>query len=306
MYLQHTKSQKGILFHALWVLYALSAVIIIIDILYFSIGAVSKTPMFFQFSLVLSCTEFEHQNSAWPFNYPRYGMFLLRFHRSIYPSTYSLVMSIIYLIHLILQKIYRCWIVWGYNIRVVILPSVLAFAFLGPSIYLHSLSGFNDGWFLVIWIAACAAPLLVVQDKMFIPAWNNNLVMTGLTLSMTVNALVTGLIVFRIFRVFCQVKTGTADDQILGVTGGSTLRYIIFILIESGMALFSIQLVRLVVSIVTTDSAYNAYNLILGIHEMLNVIIRSVIVAVLLLKRIRLGFYTYNDPGAGINGIVFP
>ena len=77
---------------------------------------------------------------------------------------------------------------------------------------------------------------------------------------------------------FRQVKTGTADDQILGVTGGSTLRPIMFILIESGMALFSIQLVRLVVSIVATGPAYNAESLMIPIHEMLNVIIRSVIV----------------------------
>ena len=101
--------------------------------------------------------------------------------------------------------------------------------------------------------------------------------MAGLTLSMTVNALVTGLIVFRIFKVFREVKTGTPDDQILGATGGSTLRCVIFILIESGMALFSIQLARLVVTIMTTNAANDAYYLIAGIHEMLNVIIISVI-----------------------------
>ena|SRR5271156_392567 len=92
---------------------------------------------------------------------------------------------------------------------------------------------------------------------------------------MTVNAVVTGLIVFRIFKVFREVKLGTADDQILGVTGGSKLRRVIFILIESGMALFSIQLARLVVTIVPTEAAYAAYGLIGSIHEMLNVIIRS-------------------------------
>ena len=80
----------------------------------------------------------------------------------------------------------------------------------------------------------------------------------GLALSMTVNALVTGLIAFRIFKVFREVKTATANDQILGVTGGSTLRRVVFILIESGMALFSIQLARLVVTIVKTDAAQDA------------------------------------------------
>ena len=50
------------------------------------------------------------------------------------------------------------------------------------------------------------------------------------------------------------------------------------------MALFSIQLTRLVVTIVfsitmtTDEAAYDAYYLIGGIHEMLNVIIGSLIV----------------------------
>ena len=35
------------------------------------------------------------------------------------------------------SKIYRCWIVWGKNIRVVIIPSFLAITLLGQSIYLH-------------------------------------------------------------------------------------------------------------------------------------------------------------------------
>ena len=38
------------------------------------------------------------------------------------------------------SKIYRCWIVWGQNIRVVIIPSFLAVAYLGRSIYLHLIS----------------------------------------------------------------------------------------------------------------------------------------------------------------------
>ena len=41
------------------------------------------------------------------------------------------------------SKIYRCWIVWGQNIRVVIVPSFLAVAYLGRSIYLHLISRFQ-------------------------------------------------------------------------------------------------------------------------------------------------------------------
>ena len=43
------------------------------------------------------------------------------------------------------SKIYRCWIVWGQNIRVVIIPSFLAITYLGQSIsgYLHLISRFQ-------------------------------------------------------------------------------------------------------------------------------------------------------------------
>ena len=112
----------------------------------------------------------------------------------------------------------------------------------------------------------------VVQGQHHLAEWSNTLTIAGLALSMTVNTLVTGLIVFRIFKVFQEVKTSTADVQMLGVTCGSTLQRVIFIMIESGMALFSIQLARLVVTIVTTDAAKDAYFLVSGIHEMLNVI----------------------------------
>ena len=138
--------------------------------------------------------------------------------------------------------------------------------------HLHSLTDFTNLWILAIWIAAGAPPLSIVQGQDYSPLWSVNLTIAGLTLSMTVNALVTGLITFKIFKVFQEVKTATADDQILGVTGGSTLHRVIFIIIESGMALFSIQLTRLVAAIVTTDAADDVYYLISGIHEMFNVI----------------------------------
>ena len=114
--------------------------------------------------------------------------------------------------------------------------------------------------------------MFIVRGQIYSPDWSSFLTVAGIALSMIVNALVTGLIVFRIFRVFQEVKTGTADDQMLGVTGRSTLQRVIFIIIESGMALFSIQLARLVVTIVDNDAAYDANFLINGIHIMLNVI----------------------------------
>ena len=73
---------------------------------------------------------------------------------------------------------------------------------------------------------------------------------------------------------FSQVKT-TVDDRILGMTGGSTLQRILFILIESGMLLFFIQIAQLVLVVVATDAADDAYALIPPLNqiEMLNVII---------------------------------
>ena len=73
---------------------------------------------------------------------------------------------------------------------------------------------------------------------------------------------------------FQEVKTSTVDDQILGVTGGSTLRRVIFIIIESGMVLFSIQMIRFVLTIVPTEPSYLL--LFIGMQQMLNVIIRFV------------------------------
>jgi hypothetical protein len=94
-------------------------------------------------------------------------------------------------------------------------------------------------------------------------------------MSMTVNALVMCLIVFRIFKVFQEIKvTTTSDERSLGVIGGTKLWSIMFVIIESGMALFSIQLARVVVSTsLGTTSDFDAFSLIVGIHEMLNVII---------------------------------
>ena len=41
------------------------------------------------------------------------------------------------------SKIYRCWIVWGQNIYIVIIPSFLAITLLGQSIYPHLMSRFQ-------------------------------------------------------------------------------------------------------------------------------------------------------------------
>ena len=104
---------------------------------------------------------------------------------------------------------------------------------------------------------------------------------------MAVNALVTGMIVFKIRKVFLEVKA-TSVEQTLGSlssTRDTKLQHIIFIIIESGMVLFAIQLVRTVFTSLAalpdpdaemSTSVNIALNIVIGVHEMLNVIIRSV------------------------------
>jgi hypothetical protein len=155
---------------------------------------------------------------------------------------------------------------------VIIIPVILTFAYLGLSILPDALAAL-DLLLLVVWIASSASQF-VGPGGIDEAQWGLTLELTGLTASMSVNALVTGLIVFRIFKVFRGVKSvSTSDETSFGITGGKKLQSIIFIIIESGMALFAIQLARLVPSLLalSTTAEIDTYQLIISIHEMLNV-----------------------------------
>jgi hypothetical protein len=172
--------------------------------------------------------------------------------------------------------------VWGRNIRVVIIPSILAFAYFGPSICFNLLADF-DLLPSVMWITSIGAEY-IEKGTVDITYWGDILVLTGLTASMVVNALMTGLIVFRIFKVFHEVRSHgvtTLDEK---SSGGRNLGSIIFIIIESGMALFAIQLARLVLVTLnfSTTAEIDTYQFIIGIHEMLNVSISLIIVTLYL------------------------
>ena len=136
---------------------------------------------------------------------------------------------------------------------------------------------------------------------------------TGLAVSMAVNTLATGLIVFKILKVFLEVKATSVErisSSLNSTAGGSKLRHIIFILIESGMALFAIQLLRLVLQslpdTVQTSSTYIAVKIVVGVHEMVNVIIRSVHLYIFcfLITFTWLGYRTNNNFGASLSEIV--
>jgi hypothetical protein len=123
-------------------------------------------------------------------------------------------------------------------------------------------------------------PEFNVEGRFVVSGESNTLAITSLAMSMTVNALVMCLIVFRIFKVLQEVKfTTTSDEKSLDINGGIKLWSIMFVIIESGMALFSIQLARVVVSSsLGTTAAFDAFGIIVGVHELLNVIITSVFV----------------------------
>ena len=125
--------------------------------------------------------------------------------------------------------------------------------------------------------------------------------MIGLGISLTVNAAVTGSIVFRILKVYKEVKT-TFGHRTLGngEPAGAKLRSIMLIIIESGMAMFTIQLIRVVLTILQN----NAFYISVGINQTLNVIIESLVICTFILLRLFLGNYTHHNPLASVNGII--
>jgi hypothetical protein len=119
-----------------------------------------------------------------------------------------------------------------------------------------------------------------VQFPVWLSFLFNIMVVISLTASLTVNGLVTGLIVFKIFKVFREdVATLLDGKPLTGIASGRKLQSIIFIIIESGMPLFVIQLARLVMTSTKMETAaeIDVFAFIIVIHQMLNVIISSVI-----------------------------
>ena len=127
---------------------------------------------------------------------------------------------------------------------------------------------------------------------------------------MVVNGLVTGLIVFKILTVFLEIKAAsTSVERKLGSTGDTKFQHIIFVIIESGMTLFVIQLVNMVlwvVAPVTPGPVNIALNYVGVINQVFNVIIRSVHFYFFCFTEIFtwLGNHTNNNFGTGLNEIV--
>jgi hypothetical protein len=76
---------------------------------------------------------------------------------------------------------------------------------------------------------------------------------------------------------FLEVEAAitTSVKQTLGSTGGTKLWHIRFVIIESGMALFAIQLVRVVLALLPLEeetASAIALDFVIGIHEVFNVV----------------------------------
>ena len=75
---------------------------------------------------------------------------------------------------------------------------------------------------------------------------------------------------------FLEVKAGsTSVERSLGSTGGTKFRHIIFVIIESGMTLFVIQLVATVLyaSMKPPGPIFLAFEYLVPMNEMFNMII---------------------------------
>ena len=117
------------------------------------------------------------------------------------------------------------------------------------------------------------AIVTAVDNPLHITKWGETLTLTSLAISLTVNTVVTGLIVLRIVKVYLGARSTSKDGDLSAGGGNGKLRSIIFIIIESGMAMSTIQLIRFVLNILNPDAQY----FVIGISQMFNVIVRSVI-----------------------------
>ena len=136
------------------------------------------------------------------------------------------------------------------------------------------------------------------------------LFITGIAASMAVNTLMTGMIAFRILKGMGVISRPTSVERTLGSTGGNKYRHIMFIIIASAMALFAIQLVRIVLEFTPVSGLLfdEVYDIVIFINQMLNVIIiiRSIHFSFFFFLIIFtwLGNRTHNNIGAGSNEVV--
>ncbi|KAF8811928.1 hypothetical protein BYT27DRAFT_7240149 [Phlegmacium glaucopus] len=241
LYIQHQTSKEGIdktrniLLYPLCILYILSTATLVLDII-ITMALTSSVPTSLRLGLYIS-----------------------------WIST-----TIVGLCDFISQAIliYRCWIIWGYNIRVIVIPSILALAFLAT------------------WLAVNGFSYIGPDEGLYVTYSGYALTLTSFAISLVVNGVVTGLIVLKILKVYREVRS-TPEDQTLGIGGTKgKLRSIIFIIIESGMAMFTFQSIGFVLYILRLD----AQTIIIRINQMFYGITPTVI-----LVRLSMGLSFHDE-----------
>jgi len=128
-----------------------------------------------------------------------------------------------------LVLLYRCWIMWRQPL-IMVFPCLLSFGFLVTAL---TTLGYN---------------IKFVADNTDLPDWYFSAVTAFFFLSLAVNALVTGLIVYRIINVYNEIRGfGNVNVSGHGSTSGQRNLYpLISILIESGLITFVAQLAQTV------------------------------------------------------------
>ena len=162
-------------------------------------------------------------------------------------------------------KIYRCWIMWRQR-WVMVVPILLTLAFLGAS--LHNLNwDFQANVHLVVSVTTLANfPSINADPSPAVIELYFSLVLSIFSLSLSENALVTGLLIFKILTVYRDIQGLESRVGYANGPGRDMLR-IISILIESSVITFMAQLVQTLMFKFDND----AYRIIGGLVAQINV-----------------------------------
>jgi hypothetical protein len=151
---------------------------------------------------------------------------------------------------ILLTQICRCWEVWNRKLSVVVVPSILALISLGKSkICLQTVS---------LRLTQVEGGILTVVGEMATPPQDAGgwftpigfpIGLASLSVSLALNAILTGLLVFKIAKASLVLRHSHARVM-------PDITYLISIIVESGLVLFMAQLV-LLLCFSTEGTAFN-------------------------------------------------
>ena len=144
---------------------------------------------------------------------------------------------------------------------------MLTLAFIRESTYLQSITTSSTDFPSAIWLTSIGSGS-VSNNQLVNANWGWSLISTSFALSLAVNAVVSGFILFRIVKVYWEVEP-VLYENFFYATGGSKFRSIAIAIIESAMALFALQVILVVCSSIATGPADEVGNLTIGTHQML-------------------------------------